>query len=168
MISHRPLAFSLLLPLAACAAGADADYPSLAPRAIEQRPEAVEEAPPAPPPAADATLSADLQRLLGEARAGDTAFTQALPTAERAVSAAGRAAPASEVWVSAQQQLAVLEAARAATAAALEEIDSRFIASATGTASGIAEIEAARAEVEAMTTRQTEKLAALQGRLTPP
>jgi len=163
----------LLLPLAACAAGDRADFPSLAERPVERRSDEIETPPPAPPAPADAALAAELARLLADARRGEADFASALPAVERAVSAAARAAPSSEAWVAAQAQLSALDSARAPTAAALSALDSRFVDMAAGVASntavgGLAETEAARAEVEGLYNRQIERLQTLRTRLAQP
>src|SRR4030095_14948880 len=100
---------ALLCALAA-GCGLSGNYPSLAPRPYEltQSGQPVCDkagagggwapaAAPAPAPAAaDPALQAQWDRLLGEARSGETAFRSELPATERAVSAAGAAG--SDSW----------------------------------------------------------------------
>ena len=68
-----------------------------------------------------AALRDQLASLVRQARAGDAAYRAALGPAERAAAAAGPSR--SESWVSAQQALSALEAARAATPKAMGDID---------------------------------------------
>jgi hypothetical protein len=119
--SLRPFATFLLVGTLAACSHSTLNSPSLAPRAAEaidprlpvER--ALVERP------AGAGLREQLATLLSRARAGDAAFHVALGSAERAAAAAGPAR--SESWVSAQQMLSALEAARAATPKALADID---------------------------------------------
>jgi hypothetical protein len=172
MIDRRHMLFMPLL-LSACAAQTG-DFPSLAPRPVEQRGEAEPAAStPLTPPAAAAGLSADLAGLLGDARKGDTDFSAALPATERAVSAARGAAPSSEAWIAAQTQLTVLDAARAPTATAMSAIDSLYVgladkASRDASVGGLADAAAAQAEIEGLYNRQVERLTRLQGSLSQP
>ena len=68
-----------------------------------------------------AGLRDQLASLVGQARAGDAAYQAARGPAERAAAAAGPLR--SESWISAQQALSALEAARAATLKAMGDID---------------------------------------------
>ncbi|MCJ8155838.1 hypothetical protein [Sphingomonas sp. LaA6.9] len=168
----RVSAFVLPYLLVGCATEG-ADSPSLAPRPIEQRTDAIETPEPAPPAPADAALKADLGRLLKQARDGESAFAAILGQTERAVTAARGAAAASESWIAAQQQLSALDGARAPTAAALAELDSLYVALADkatqdARVGGIEEAFAARGEVESLNNRQIARLAALQAALSNP
>ncbi|RJF93085.1 hypothetical protein [Sphingomonas cavernae] len=160
------------LLLAGCATETG-NFPSLAPRAIEQRSDAEEPTAPITPTPADSTLKANLERLLQQAREGESAFSKILGTTERAVAAAKGAAPEAESWVAAQQQLSALDGARAPTAAALSELDSLYVSladRATQDASigGVEEAFVARGEVEALNDRQIARLTALQAALSNP
>lgn len=169
----RTAALPLLFALAACADGGEADFPSLAPRPIESRPEAVATPAPPPPLAANASQAAELSTLLAQAREGEEDFAEALPGTERSVTAARGSATSSEAWVAAQAALSGLDAARAPTAAALAELDRLFIglaetASANAAVGGIEEARAARGEVEALYSAQVARLQALQAALRQP
>src|SRR5690242_16657459 len=90
----------LVLPLAACATGGD--FPSLAPRPVEQlsmeEPVRVD-----PPVAADPALRGRAAELLGEARRGDGQFDAAYA---RAVPIVRRAGPSgSDSWIEAQEHI---------------------------------------------------------------
>lgn len=160
----------LILPvlLGACTAADDGDFPSLLPRAIETRVDAVAEVPlPAPAPATPAQTAA-LAELLADAREGQEEFAQALPAAERAVRAARGSAPSSEAWVEAQTALSGLDAARAPTAAALVELDRMFVDLAGGAGGGVDAVAAARGEAEQLYERQVARLGELQAALATP
>ncbi|MBY8821812.1 hypothetical protein [Sphingomonas colocasiae] len=158
--------------LAACTAPTG-DFPSLAPRPVEQRSDA-EPAPPAIAPApADPALAAQLAKILADARKGESDFAAALPAAERAVSAARGTGPSSDAWITAQSQLSALDSARAPTAGAMTEIDSLYVsladrASQDAKLGGVADAAAVQSEVETMYNRQVERLAALRNGLSQP
>ena len=141
--------------------------PSLAPRAAEtidprlpvehvivQRP-------------VDAALRARLSVLLSNARAGEAAFRSALGPAAHAASVAGT--PHSEGWITAQELLSALEAARAATPKALSDIDA--LAGETVKASGgiaaadLAAIQASADEAGALNRHQVAEIATLSARI---
>jgi hypothetical protein len=113
--------FSLLVPallVAGCATGGD--FPSLAPRAVEQlsmeEPVRVD-----PPVAPNPALRGEAEALLARARTGDRAFEGAYA---RALPLARAAGPAnSDSWVQAQEAISRAEAARAETTSALAELD---------------------------------------------
>ncbi len=170
---QRPLITLLaMLALAACTAPAG-DFPSLAPRPVEQRSDVEPTPEPVAAKPADAGLSADLARMLAGARKGEADFSTALPAAERAVSAARGANPSSESWIAAQTQLSGLDATRAPTASAMTEIDSLYVsladrASQDAALGGVADAAAAQAEIEGIYNRQVERLAALRSQLSQP
>jgi hypothetical protein len=115
----RTLTLALaLLTSAGCATGGD--FPSLAPRPVEQlsfeEPVRVD-----PPVAADAALRSRAAELLGRARAGDGAFEDAYARALPAVRGAGPSG--SDSWVQAQEAISRVEAARIQTSSALAELD---------------------------------------------
>jgi len=113
---------SFLLPLAALLAGcvSQGPFPSLAPREGEQL--AIEEpALQAVAVADDPALRARIEALVGEARLGAQAFDRDFAAAERAAARAG--ASGSDSWISAQQAISRLEAARARTGNAAAELD---------------------------------------------
>src|SRR6478752_7981612 len=98
-----------LLPLAAVAGlgaalagcAAPGPYPSLAPRPIEKMLGEPGVPPVVAPLPDDPAVAARVASLLGEARAGDSAFRAALPAAAKAVRGAG--AVGSDRWIEAQQ-----------------------------------------------------------------
>lgn len=147
--------------------------PSLAPRAIEQRSDAVADSGALPPGPAAAALISEIGRLLDQARQGQAAFDALKVGAEAEVSKAAGAAPASEAWIVAEQAISVLDAARVPTAASLAaldriNIDQRELASRVPGTGGVAELAAALEEVEGLYQRQVATLLSFQGRLTPP
>jgi hypothetical protein len=170
---QRPfLPLLAVLALAACTAP-NGDFPSLAPRPVEQRSDAEPVQPPAAAVPADSALTAQLAKILADARKGEADFAAALPAAERAVSAARGASPASEAWIAAQTQLSGLDATRAPTASAMTEIDSLYVsladrASKDATMGGVADAATAQTEVEGLYNRQVERLTALRNGLSQP
>jgi hypothetical protein len=121
MFTRIRLPIALLLCGLTAACGLSGHYPSLAPRPEELGQTSPAPPKPATPPAADPALTAQLDRLLADARAGEAAFRAQLPATERAVASAGKAGLDS--WAQAQQAVSRLEAKRAPTAAAASELD---------------------------------------------
>ena len=134
-----PLTFASVALLSACAA--QGPFPSLSPRAAEfelaGRPvpaciggSAAAVLPPAgrgPALAApDARLGAELTRLIDQARRGQAEFDEILPGARTRVARAG--ASGSDAWITAQQDVSRLEAARAPTVDALAALDALVLA----------------------------------------
>ena len=134
-----PLALAFAASLAACAA--QGPFPSLSPRAAEYELAGR----PVPPciagsdaaggtPAAgtaaqnppDPQLGAELARLLDQARRGQAEFDKILPGARSQVGRAG--ATGSDAWVTAQQDVSRLEAARAPTVDALAALEALVLA----------------------------------------
>ncbi len=162
----RPVSLVALALLAACSHGS-LNPPSLAPRAAE----AIDPRLPVERALVERPVSAGLRdrlaSLLAQARAGEAAYRAALGPAERAAAAAGPAR--SESWVSAQQALSVLEAARAATPKALGDIDAiagEAVASkgAIG-ASDLAAVQAAGEKAGALDNRQRATISRLNARI---
>lgn len=161
----------LLCPLVAAAAAAGCttggDFPSLAPRAVEQL--SFEEAVKVDPPvAADPALSVRANALLAEARRGngafDVAYAQALPRV-RAGGAVG-----SDGWVQAQEAMSRVEAARNATSAALADLD-RFVTDQADEPVNDAvwgEVLAARDAAQALVNEQGRRLGALRSSISTP
>ena len=152
----------LIMALAACMA--PAKTPSLMPRAIERRGEAVDPVVPVPvAKSLDASLTAKIAALLAEATNGDAEFTKADGSGAGAIRAGRGAAAGSEAWILAEQARSALQAARQRSAAALGEIDSLLIAQAEAasidpTVGGLSELRAAQAVAEAMVSRQNARL----------
>jgi hypothetical protein len=141
-----------------------AQAPSLQPRAIELRGEAVEAAslePMASP--LDPSLAARIAALLQDATRGDAAFNAADATTAAAIRAGRRAPSGSEAWIAGEQARSALEAARQRTAQALSELDTLAIAQAQNVVAnpslgGLPELQAAQSVVEAMANRQNLRL----------
>lgn len=168
----RAIPLFVLISLAGCA-GETGQFPSLLPRPVEQRSEAIQTPEPPAPAPADAQLATRLQALLKQARDGEAAFSDALPATQRAVAAARGAAPASERWVEAQRLISILDSTRVPTTSALATLDSLFIDLANGasrdaTIGGIDETGTTRAAVEQISKNQAEQLATLNSALTKP
>ena len=160
------LAMLLVAGLAGCAAP-ETSAPSLAPRAAEAIDPRLPVGGEAVIGPAEAVLQARLTELIQTARAGDAAFSAAVAEAERLAAAAGEAQ--SESWVVAQQALSIAVAARAPTTRAQGDIDAiaadRIEANRWIAVGDRAAIEAAAAEVAALSSRQSDRIAALQSRL---
>ena len=111
-----PLFLGLLI--AGCASGGD--FPSLAPRPVEQlsmeEPVRVD-----PAVAPDPALRGRVAELLARARAGDAAFERAYARAAPLARAAGGAS--SDSWVQAQEAISRAEVARTETTVALADLD---------------------------------------------
>lgn len=111
-----PLLSGLLV--AGCASGGD--FPSLAPRPVEQlsmeEPIRVD-----PPVAPDPAFRSQVADLLARARAGDAAFERAY--ARAAPLARGSGSAGSDSWVQAQEAISRAEVARTETTVALADLD---------------------------------------------
>jgi hypothetical protein len=119
----RILTIALLIALtAACATGGE--FPSLAPRAVEQL--SMEEPIKVDPPVApDPEVRGRAAALLARVREGDADFEAAYA---RALPMVRRSGPSgSEAWIEAQEMISRLEVARATSSGALAEID-RYVA----------------------------------------
>jgi hypothetical protein len=136
--SHRLALAALLSPmlvLAGCT-GKGPGYPSLAPRAIEQRSFAEPAPPPASPQVADPAAVARYAPTIARARAADAAFQRTLD-AERAALVRGRgAATGSDAWAAAQVSLSRVQDARAPVIKALADLDAARDAEPTHTDTG--------------------------------
>lgn len=162
---HASAPLLLTILLAGCAA--QGSFPSLAPRPVER---ALAEERPEPPAAeipSDPALAARLAELTAKARQGDSAFSPLLEAARAAAASAGAAG--SDGWVDAQQRVTRAEAARAPTVTALAELDQLGIARARmpTSASDLAAVRAAVAEIQAMADRQHNQLEAVRATLSP-
>jgi hypothetical protein len=162
----RRAVFLTFLALAACSSPGG-PYPSLQPRAAE----AIDPRVPVERPMNDRpvtpAMAARLADLVGQARAGDSAFDPVAAEAERLTNAAG-AAP-SDSWVAAQQALSAAIEARRTTATALADIDAlgaNALQANRGIApNDLAAIQQAAAEVAALDQRQADRVSAMQRRL---
>ena len=180
----RAATLSLVSLLSACAA--QGPFPSLAPRAVERglaggsapapcpdeeaaaQAQAALSAAPALVPS-NPQLRARVAALLAQARQGQSAFAAILP---RASAAAGRAgASGSESWITAQQEISRLEAARARTSDALAELDTLSIrrpADGRVNADDEQSVRAAEEEARGLAERQDAELSRLTERLGAP
>ena len=163
-----PFRLSLALPGAALllvACVSEDGFPSLAMRPAERDLSTEEPVRPAVAVPSDAALLQRLAALRQQAQAGDRAFAEAYGPAAAAVAAAG--APESDGWVTAQQGLSRLEAARVETTSALRELDHLALEQAgEATNDGdYAAILAARDAVEALAEAQRARWEALRSRL---
>ena len=141
--------------LAGCVS--EGPFPSLAPRPDERLAieEPVREAPQVPD---DSALRVRINRLLGEARAGDAAFERDFEAAARAASRAG--AEGSDSWIDAEQAFSRAEASRLrATDAATELHQLALARAAEPTSPGdLAALEAAIAQVDGIVAAQQARL----------
>jgi len=162
---HRAAAILLACAVAAgCATGGE--FPSLAPRPVEQlsfeEPIRVD-----PPVAPDPALRGRAAALLADARSGDGAFEEAYARALPLVRAAGAAG--SDPWVQAQEAISRAEAARIGTTSALAELDLLLAdLSDDPTNAGIwAELQRAREAAEALAADQRRRLQGLKSSVSP-
>lgn len=140
-----------LLALGAC--DKRSGYPSLAPRPAERS----DATPPAAPPAsvaiaADTVRDARAAALAAQAAQADAAFVKAAGGVCRTIAAGLLASEGSEAWVSAQQALSALDAARGPVRAAAAELDKLLIDSSGGESAAIDtdRLAAADAQVSAL------------------
>jgi hypothetical protein len=152
----------LVFSLSGCMSAAQT--PSLQPRAIESRGEAVE-APPQQPAVqpVDATLTAKIAALVAEAARGDAEFARTDTSTNAAIRAGRNARTGSEAWIAGEQARSALEAARQRTASALGEIDALVIAQVEAAASdpakgGSVELQTAQSTIAAMVARQSARI----------
>lgn len=110
-----------------------------------------------------APMALQIARLVAEAKAGEADFAKVNQSGGATVMAGRSAALGSEAWVAAELVRSALQVARQRSAAALAEIDSLAVmqgelAPRDPRAGGLAEIQAAQTEIEAIVTRQTARL----------
>jgi hypothetical protein len=170
-MTPRRILTALALLLSGCA-GPPQSYPSLAKRAVESAPMAKLSPPPAPVPA-DAALSAEIARHVGQADTGAAAFDTAYARADKAVRAASGAAVSSDAWVSAQIAISALESARNDSVSALASLDTLYVqrsnAVADGKAAGgVDDVDAARSAALALVDQQNDRIDAMKARLPQP
>jgi hypothetical protein len=164
----RPLlSAAAALSIGALAGGCttDGDFPSLAPRAIEQEDPLAEPVRTPPVVASDPALLARVRELRAGGFAGAAAFETEARAAEAAAARAG--ASGSESWVVAQQALSRLEAARGPAAVALAELDRLLIlrAAEPTAADDFAAIRMALAEVENLAADQQRRIDQVRSRI---
>lgn len=151
------------LALAGCASSS-ADFPSLAIRDAERvsGTMAVLATPAQPAPAAPAP--AQLAALMAAIREGHTRFTGAMPSAQRAVTAARGAEVGSDSWSAAQVAVASLEAQRSQAMIALADLD-RLYASAAIEGADITATAAALVQANTLVEQENAEIARLLGAL---
>lgn len=160
---HHRLLLTAPLLLSACADGQSIG-PSLAKRPIENRDMSEPVRAVAAPAPAGAQTASQIAALVERAQAGQRAFAALLPRAEGAASAAG--SEGSESWIAAQQLLSALETERAPSTQALSELDALVTATLNGDdQAGVAEIQAADAEIAALVEAQQRDLERLRERV---
>ncbi len=161
--------FSLLLAMLAtgCAPMTDGDrFPSLLPRAIESRSDAVELPPSVaatPDPALDARL-AELERtMIGATRAFDVGFTRA----DRLANAAQGVRAGGDAWLDAQIALAELDVLRTDTRLAIADLEQLAADRAIELAPEYPTLSAAIETAKAQEARQNDRIASVERRLAP-
>ena len=165
---RRPLSLSLsALSLGALAGGCttEGDFPSLAPRAIEQEDPLAEPVRTPPVVASDPALRARVAELRNAGLSGVAAFEADARAAEAAAARAG--ASGSDSWVEAQQALSRLEAARGPATVALAELDRLLIVRAAEPTADedLAAIRNAMAEIERLVAEQQRRFDAVRSRI---
>ncbi|MFV0622484.1 hypothetical protein ACBY01_00540 [Sphingomonas sp. ac-8] len=140
------------------------DFPSLLPRAIEQRSDAEPERP-VPVATPDPALDAQLKTLTAAVASADVAFGQAADRAEQRARAAKGASEGSERWLDAQTALAEVDVARGAIQQPVAELERLAIDRA---AAGEPAYPALDAALEAARTRaaaQVERVRSIEAML---
>jgi hypothetical protein len=162
---RRLLAAVPILVAAGCAADRTA-YPSLEPRAVEQRGFAEPVAPVAvvtPDPALDRQVAEQTERLDAIAKG----FAAAAGQAERRAAAARGRSAGSEPWLEAQTALAALDDWRAQVSALATDIEQAAIARAGTLAPPYPSLVALGDRADAESARQSETIARVQAMLAP-
>lgn len=149
MRAFLPAVLAIVACLGACMEAGD--YPSLKPRAFEKAGRDAADLP-SPPPAVPANpqVLARIAAFMAQAEQGQSAFAAELGAARPVIGQAG--VPDSESWIMAHQRLSGLDASRAATVAALADLDALTIAGvdAAGVRLAEADLAAIRAAGEAI------------------
>lgn len=163
----RVLTPALLLTLLVAGCATEGDFPSLAPRPVEQlsfeEPIKVD-----PPVAVDPALRGRANGLLAQAREGDRAFEAAYAQALPLVRGAGAAG--SDSWLQAQEAISRVESARIAATTALADLDRLVAESSDDPVNDAlwAEIEQARGQSQAVIEDQSRRLDAMKASVSPP
>jgi len=162
---RRPSALPLLaLACLASCAGQGGDFPSLAPRPIEQ----MSDTPPDRPVAVatpDAALDARLADVAKELASADQAFAPAARKAGGLVAAAHNAGVGSEAWLDAQTALADLDGIRAESTAALSTLDELAIGRARALEPAYPVLESLHHQAESQVASESAAIAGLQKQL---
>ena len=154
-----PLLGALLLVPTGCAS--PADHPSLQPRPIEKI--ANEPEPPVAPPPVAGVPDDRIAPLVAAARAAHVRFAGQADGVRTVVVQAAGAAPGSEAWVAAQQQITRLDSLRVGVAQSLAELDALAL-------KGVSDplLVTALGEVAGLDAAERDAIAELEGRLSPP
>lgn len=141
-------------------------FPSLLPRPIESRSDAVETPPPAvatPDPALDSRM-AELRRALDDAgRAFDTGYARA----DRLANSARGSRAGSDAWLDAQIALAELDVLRTDTRLAIADLEQLEADRALELAPDYSGLAALIATAKAQEARQNDRIASVEARLAP-
>jgi hypothetical protein len=154
-------ALAVSLGAAGCAGG-PSTYPSLAPRAVEQR-SLAEPVRPAPPPAvASPEAVARFAPLIEKAHTADAAFRKTLEEERSALERGRGAAVGSDAWTAAQTALTRVETSRGGIARLLADLDAARNTPETEADTGVA-IAAAQAfdTVQQIDDRETRDFQAI-------
>ncbi len=146
----------ILIPflLTACA-GPEGRAPSLSPRPIEGILDAPTHAIAPVQSVSDSALAAEIDALVGQAEAGQTAFAAGYPAARNTAERAAGSAVESETWIEAQLAVSALDSARSATVRALGSLDGILAEQAlAGTPAETNRLLAAREHVAALYAAQ--------------
>ena len=165
-LSVHHLAALSAVALAGCVTQPSTRYPSLLPRAIEQRSDSEPEvttAIVAPDPATDAVLR-DIRTVLDRAVAS---FDPAASNAERLSATARGAAVGSDRWIAAQTALAELDGYRATTSSAVTDVDTLALARAADGKPDYPAIATVQTAAQTALDAQTARIAAIAATLTP-
>ena len=141
-------------------------FPSLLPRPIESRSDAIEVPPVAvatPDAALDARLTELRQTLDRAGRAFDTGYARA----DRLANAARGSRAGSDAWLDAQIALAELDVLRTDTRLAIADLEQLEADRALELAPDYPGLAALIGEAKALETRQNERIASIEGRLAP-
>jgi hypothetical protein len=152
---RSPILPLAVLLLAAGCAQERGDFPSLLPRAIEQRSDA-EPVRPVPVATPDPALDAQITKLTAAIDAADAAFGKVADRAEQRARAAKGAAQGSEPWLDAQTALAEVDVARSAIQQPIADLEQTAIDRA---AAGQPAYPALDAALEAARTRAAAQVA---------
>ncbi|RDE05204.1 hypothetical protein [Sphingomonas aracearum] len=163
LLSASPALLGALgLLLGGCAAGAGGgDAPSLLPRAIESRGDALPAYTP-PPLVADPELDAAIARNADARAAAARRLEPIAQRAQAAAAAARGAAVGSERWIAAQSALAELDDLRASASAAVTDLEQLAIARAAQGLPDYPALEQARQAAAAELAAQTQRIERLE------
>lgn len=140
------------------------NFPSLLPRAIEQRSDAEPERP-VPVATPDPALDAQLTTLTAAVAEADAAFAKAAGAAEQRARAAKGAAEGSERWLDAQTALAEVDVARGAIQQPVAELEQLAIDRAVAGRPAYPALDAALEAARTRAAAQAERVRAIEAML---